>query len=818
MESVWKDFALSLRALRKNPGFALLAILALALGIGANTAIFSVVYSLMFRPLPGAANPGELVSVVLTEGKYPYAPSYAAFKDYASLTRVFTGAAGFMITNGQFRIGNEIPERIMPTVVTGHFFDVLGVKMYRGRSFNDVEASQMGAGNVVVLSYRFWQRRFHGSQAVVGSVVRINGNAFTIIGIASKEFRGTDSLIDQAMYIPVTGVDFIYPNFSKNLEKRGAGEFSFIGRLRPGVDLKSAQAAASLLAAQLAKEYPDVHGGQRALVYPEPRTRMEPEAPGYLPAIAFIFMTLVALVLLAACSNVAGLLYARASSRQKELAIRMSLGAGRRRILGQLLTESLMLSFFGGTAGILLAYWVTNLLAGIRIATDLPFDFNFVIDTTVIGYTLVLAVASGLVAGVMPGLRISKTDLASTLKEGGRTSQGGSIRQRLRDGLVVIQVAVSLVLLVCAGLFLQSSIHAVHQDLGIQPQGRLVMAMDTEMLNYDEPRTRTFYRRLIALVRDLPGVQSAALGKYLPIGFRNGREKVFIEGRAKEKNRSDYTVFNVVSPGYFETIGMPVLQGRGFNEGDTPDTKRVAIINEVMAETFWPDRNPLGKRFRFDTEENSPVEVVGIVKTAKYALPAERPTPAFYLPFEQHYSSDTVLHVHTRGNPEQMIAAVRAEVQALDPEMPVWDARTLEEHIRYGKMRLYDIGMWLIGGFGLIALTLSAVGLYGVMAFLVNRQKHDIGVRMALGASQRNVLKTIVMSGMKKTVLGLLLGAPLALLAAASIDYLLVGISPRDPSTLAAASVFLVGVALAASMGPAWRAAKVDPMVVLRSE
>lgn len=818
MESIWKDFRLSLRTIKKNPGFALLAILALALGIGANTAIFSVVYSLMFRPLPGATNAKELVSIVLTEGDYPYAPSYPVYQDYASLTDVFAGATGWKITNGQLRIGNEIPERIMPTLVAGNFFDVLGVKMFRGRGFNDTEARQKGAGNVLVLGYKFWQQHFHGNPDVVGSIVRINGNAFTIIGIASSEFRGTDSLMEQPMYVPITGADYIYPDFSQMLEKRGSGEFNFIGRLQHNVDLETAQTAVNVVAARLAKEYPDVHEGQRALVYPEPRTRMEPAAAIFMPPIAIIFMTLVGLVLLAACSNVAGLLYARASSRQKELAIRMSLGAGRLRILRQLLTESLVLSLLGAAAGVFLARWVTALISGIHVATDLPLDFQLVIDNTVIAYSLLLAVASGILAGVVPGFRISRTNLVSNLKEGGQRSAGGSIRQRFRDGLVVAQVAVSLVLLICAGLFFQSTIHAAHQDIGIQIKGRLVMAMDTELLNYDEARSRTFYRRLLERVHNLPGVQNVALGRYLPIGFYNGRYKVLIEGQPQQKNSEKYAVFNVVSPGYFETIGMPVPQGRRFNEGDTQDSKRVAIINQAMAEKYWPHQNPLGMRFRYDNEENDALEVVGIVKTAKYMMPAEKPMPAFYLPFEQYYRSDTVLHIQTQGDPQQMIAAVRTEVQSLDPDMPVWGARTLEEHIRYGKMRVYDIGSWLVGGFGFIALMLSAIGLYGVMAFLVTLQKHEIGVRMALGASQRKVLRSVLVSGLKKTLLGLLLGAPLALLAGRSIQYLLIGVSPGDPLTIAASSVFLVAVTLVSAAGPAWRAAKVDPIIVLRSE
>ncbi len=572
------------------------------------------------------------------------------------------------------------------------------------------------------------------------------------------------------------------------------------------------------MAERLAKEYPDIHKGQRALVYPEPRTRLEPSAVHFFPPVAAIFMTLVTLVLLAACANVASLFYARASGRQKEIAIRLALGASRGQILQQLLAESLLLSLIGAAAGILMAQWLTHLLSSIRFATDLPLNFDFAIDKTVIAYALVLALISGVLSAVMPGLRISKPDLAPTLKEGGKTSSAGSARQRLRDALVVLQVAVSLVLLVCAGLFLRSTINSAHQDLGIQTKGRLVMAMDTEMVHYDEQRTRTFYRQLLDRVRALPGVESVSLGRYLPIGFRSGSQEIFIEGRMKEKDRTEYAFFNIVTPDYFKTVAMPILQGRPFLLNDIPGGKPVAIINQTMAEKYWPGQNALGKRFRFDKESDAPVEVIGIVKTAKYQLPAESPSPAFYLPFDQSYRSDMVLHAHTMRDPQQMVASVRAEVLALDPEMPIWDVRTLDDHIRYGKMRLYDIGTGLIGGFGIIALVLAAVGLYGVMAYLVNQRTHEIGVRMALGATRGDVLKSVVFNGMKKTLLGLAVGVPLAILATRSVQYLLVGVSLKDPLVLSIAAIFLSGITLIAALVPAWRATRVDPMIALRSE
>jgi predicted permease len=571
-------------------------------------------------------------------------------------------------------------------------------------------------------------------------------------------------------------------------------------------------------AARLEKEYSEFHKGQRAILYPEPRTRLEPAAVAFMPPIALVFMILVGLVLLAACANVASLLYARASGRQKELAIRLALGSSRVRILRQLLAESVLLALFGSVAGILLAFWLTNLLSNLRFATDMPLDWNFTLDSTVLGYAVLISVLSGVLAGLMPGLRASNTNLVDSLKEGGRTSAMGSTRHRLRDVFVVAQVTASLVLLVCAGLFLRSTFNAAKQDLGIETEGRVVMAMDTELLRYDEARSRTFYRQLLERVRALPGVESAALGRFLPIGFRNGNFEVFIEGQEQDKSRVKYAFFNVVSPEYFKTIGMPLLQGRVFAENDAPGSKLVAIVNEVMAEKHWPGQNPIGKRFRFNKPDGEPVEIIGVVKTAKYVLPAEKPTPAFYLPFNQYYRSDTVLHVHTSRVPSEMVAAIRAEALALDPELPVWDVRTLGEHIRYGKMRLYDIGAGLIAGFGFIALSLAAVGLYGVMALLVTQRTHEIGVRMALGATQRTVLKMIVLNGLKKTLPGFLIGVPFAIFVTRAFRNLLVGVSAADPLTLSTSLLFLAAVSLVASLVPAWRASRVDPLVALHNE
>jgi len=822
METLWQDIRYSIRTLARSPGFTTLAVLALALGIGANTAIFSVVYSLILRPLPGAERPGELVSVNLTDSgqDFPYNLSYASFKDYRELKSVFVDACGSMELVANLSAPGGAPERVMPMAVTGNYFDVLGVHAAHGRTFTPDEAERMGAGNVLVLAHEYWQRRFNANPSAVGSVVKLNGQPFTVVGVLPPEFRGTTGFFSPIGYLPVSGIDFIYPEYSKGIEKRRKwGGFRFIARLQPGVGLQEAQAAVTTQAARLEQEFPETQKGQRALVTPEPRARTEAAALQYMPPIVTVFMTLVGLVLLVACANVANLLLARATSRQKEMAIRAALGAGRLRILRQTLVESTLLALLGGGLGLLFAHWPVQMLSTVRPATDLPIRFDFVIDYRMFAFTLGLAVIAGVFSGLVPGLRIARTNLAAALKEGGRTSSQHGSRHRFRDLLVASQVAVSLVLLVCAGLFFRSTQNAARQDMGFDMKDRLIVAMDTEMRLYDEARSRVFYRQLLDRVRAMPGVNAATTSVYLPIGFGSGMREILVEGTVPDAEKALPLAFhNIVQTDYFRTMGMPILKGRAFDDNDTEASKPVAIINSVMAEKMWPGLDPVGRRFSINGTEGPFREVVGVTRVVKFVLPAERPAPGFYVPFRQNYRSDQVLIVHTQGDPMQLAPVVRAEVQALDPEMPVWDVRSMEEHILRGKMILFHIATAIMAAFGGIGLVLAAVGLYGVMAFLVGQRTHEIGVRMALGATNGRVLGMVVRQGLIKAAFGIVLGLLGAFALARLLTNYLVGVTPTDPLTFAVVTLFLAAVATGASLAPAIRATRVDPMIALRSE
>ncbi len=816
------DIKYAMRTLGKAPGFTLVAVLALALGLGANTAIFSMVYALIWKPLPGATDAGALVSVTVVDGDigYPQPLSYPAYRDYRGLREVFTDAAAFTSEFTQLSADQGHPERALPLVVSGNYFDALGVKTALGRTFSPDEGERMGAGNVIVLDHLYWQRRFNGDAGIVGKTVRLNSQPFTIIGVTAPAFRGTTAFFQPPFYLPVTGAQFMdsrYKEFVENRE-RGGG-WSVVARLRPGVSLAQARAAAETQAARLAQEYPQAHKGQRALVYPEPRARMETSAIAYMPPIALVFMTLAGLVLLVACANVANLLLARASGRDKEIAIRAALGAGRGRIVRQLLAESLLLSLAGAGAGLLLAQWATNAIGSIRFATDLPMSFDFAPNWTVFGYALGLAMVTGLIAGLAPGWRAGRTNLVATLKEGGRTAsaRGGS-RHPFRDGLVISQVAVSMVLLVCAGLFFRTTQNAAKQDLGFQIPGRMVAAMDTSLRQYDDARSQIFYKQLLDRVRAMPGVLSASTGRYLPIGFGNGMLQFYVEGRSQDRETAPSAFFNVVSTDYFQTMGMPILNGRDFTERDDEKAPLVAIINDAMAAKFWPGENPVGRRFAVEDAADKPIEIIGVTRAVYFVLPAGKPNPGFYLPEPQRVRTDRILHVLAQGDPAKLIPAVRAEILALDPEMPLWDVRTMEQHIFEGKMFLFNVGTGMIGAFGLIGISLAAVGLYGVMAYLVGQRTHEIGVRMALGASGGQVLGMVLRQSLLKTGIGVALGVLAAFGVTRLFTFLLVGVTPTDPLTYGLVVLFLALVATGATLAPAWRASRVDPLIALRCE
>jgi predicted permease len=820
MSGLWGDFKLAARMLARRPGFTAVAVITLALGIGANTAIFSVVNGVMFRPLP-VPDADRLVALTETEqgSPFPHGLSHPNFLDYKALNEVFADATVFTPTFLRMSVEGRAATRMIPEVVGPNFFEMLGVQAARGRTFRARDVEGAGAGNVLVLSHSAWQRLFAGDPSIIGKTVRLNDQLVTILGVTPEEFHGTVGNLEVDGFVPLRGMELLDPTYKDYLEDRSADGFRVIAKLQPGVSLAEARAAVAVQSTRLASEYPEANRQQTVLVHPEPMARLEPAAVGFLPPLAMVFMGLVSLVLVIACANVANLMVARGMAREKEMAIRLSLGAGRRHVMRQLMVESLLLALAGGAAALLIAQWAVSALSSVTLATDLPIRMDFSVDRHVLLFALGAALVTGLVTGLLPGLRAGRAELVGSLKEGGRGSGVASGRHTLRNGLVVAQVCVSVALLVCAGLFVRTARNATDIDLGFELDHRAMLTFDMGLAGYDEERGRAFHEDLLERVRSLPVVVSAATGQYVPVGYMNEGAILHIEGKVDSPDEPPkQSLFNVVTPDFFRTMGTPVLEGREFTVDDQADARPVAIVNQALADAYWPGEESLGQHIRVNGPEEPLLEVVGVVKTARYALPAESPIPMIYRPYAQSYRSSQVLFVQTAGDPLAALPAIRTQIQALDPGMPLFDVRTLESHIRDGKGKMFGLAATLVGLFGLIGAILASIGLYGVTAYAVSQRRHEIGVRMALGARPEQILSMVLRQGVVLTSIGVGLGLLIAAFATRSFANLLVGVSPTDPLTFGGVALVLIGVALVASAVPARQAAGVDPMVALHYE
>jgi predicted permease len=819
METLWHDLKFGVRALLKNPAFTAVAVITLALGIGVNSTVFSIVNAYLFRPLP-VKDPEQLVALATRDRSFevPYEMSFPNFQDLRDRAGVFSDAIAFsntvfnMTTDGQ-------SERTWALMVTGNYFSMLGVDAAAGRTFTTEEGSVPGAQPVVVLSYAYWQQRFGSNESVIGRTLKLNGIPFTVIGVAPQSFTGTESVLRLDIYVPLGLQDRLYPKSAGWFAKRSQTELHVLARLKPGVTVDQARAAVGVLAGQLEQEYPETNKATTFAVELETHSRPVISIAQNIPRIAGVFMALVALVLLIACANVANLMLARAMARQKEIAIRLALGASRARIIRLFLTESIVLALAGGVIGWLLSYWAIDWLANIRVATDAPIRFGIEPDWRVQVFSLGIAVLTGLIAGVFPAFQTSRPDLNESLKEGGRSS-AASGRHRIRTLLVIGQVAVSLLVLICAGLFIQSAKNAEKMDIGFRTENLSMASMDPEAQGYDEARGRQFYKQLTDRVEALPGVIGACVASNTPLGFNNSIDDVYFEGRAAGREEEDrITIFsNIVGHGYFQTMGIPVLRGREFTERDDKSSPRVAIVNETMARRYWPDQDALGKRFALE-REGPYLEIVGVVRDGKYVFLGEDPRTFFYIPFGQNYRGDMTLLLHNSGDDATALAGVRQVVRELDPELPLYDVKTMKTHLRDGLALLFvRLGARLATAFGVLGLVLAVVGVYGVVSYAVSQRIHEIGIRMALGASGIDVLKLVVGQGLMLTIAGVGIGLGASLMVTRVMTSLLYGVSATDPLTFGVIALVLAGVAVAASFIPARRALKVDPMVALRYE
>ncbi len=819
MYALLQDIRVGIRNLITKPGFTVVATVTLALGIGANTAIFSVVNGLMFRELPVPAA-SQLVSITARSSTSPFAHSisFPDFQEYRSISDVIEDGTAFIPGFAQLT-AQGIPERVMVTYTTANYFSVLRLDPEMG-AFYRGGASELEGENQVVLSHSYWASRFAKHPDVVGQKITLNGLPVTIAGVTPTEFQGTVGFVTTNIYVPIRVWAQIEPGIKAELEDRGSFSWRVVARLREGFDLERAAQAVTVRAANLGQEYPETNSNLKVMVYPEPLTRLEPSAADYLPMVARIFMGMVSLVLLIACANVASLLLVRAAGRRKEVAVRSALGAARWRIIRQLLVESLLISSLGGICGLGIAHIVTNLLGSIRVATDTPLVFDFSPDYRVFFFAIVTTLATGIVAGLLPALKTIRTDLFEPLRDGGRGT-GAVSRQRLRSLLVTAQVAVSLVLLVCTGLFLRSMNNVGNLDPGFAFHNRAMLAVDTGLRNYDTAKAATFFKDLLREVRSLPGVKSATTARSVPLGFNSFGYNVYVEGEGEGQTKEERLrpiLSDIVETDYFATLGFRLLDGRLFEESDNPDSRQVAVVNTQMSETLWPNQSPLGKRFSLDKPGGPYVEVVGIVNTAFYSFPGEPVQPFFYLHYAQRPRLDQYLFVHAEGDPESILPALRRQIANLDPNMPIYDVRSLRTHVQEGKAAiLFRLPAILVGMFALIGAVMASSGLYGLISYSINQRTHEIGVRLALGASSGNIIRLVSGQGMLLAGIGVVGGLATAAALTRMFSNILIGVSALDPLTYGSVALLLLGVAAISCFLPArLRAGRVDPVDALR--
>src|SRR5215208_5948823 len=830
LEELLQDFRIGVRVLRKNPGFTLVVAATLALGIGANTAIFGLVDALLLRPLPIVKAPGQLVLLVRGDGRGP-ALSYPDFRVLRERNEVLSDLA--LYTQAPISFGNNVrSEVVLGAMVSGNYFDVLGIEPSFGRAFVPEEDRTPGAHPVVVLSHSFWQSRFNSDLSLIGQTIVLNSRQFTVVGIAPAGFDGESPPMKVTLWIPVMMITTMRPREAGHdpLSNRQDENFGALGRLKQGVSVTQAQAALETINRQLEQSIPPPPeqriNDDRSLRLISPQGIMIGPIREMAVTSSRLAGATVLTVLLIACANVANLLMLRALRRRKEVAIRLALGATRGRLIRQLLTESVLLALVGATAGLFLAYWINQLLMAFKPPFPPPFTFalDLSFDIRTFAFTFLLAIATGVIFGLVPALQASRPDVLPALKD---ESNAESPRVRwlnLRNALVVTQVALSLALLISTGLFLRTLRYAQQIDLGFKPDQVLQVSFNLRLQGYNEAKGREFYRQIVERLESLPGVQTASVTNLLPLGFIWLSTPVVPEDREVPPNERVFAGNVSVGSQYFETIGTPLLRGRGFTVQDTIKSPQVAIVSEKLARRLWPEiKEPgeaLGKRLRVGRSNLVSCEVVGVAKDSRnniFNRIDREPEPTIYRPFAQNYSALASLIVRTDGDPRGLFSAVRREVAALDENLPPQNLQPLSETVSLASWSART-GAAVLGVFGLLGLVLAAIGIYGVMSYSVSRRTREIGLRMALGAETRDVIKLILKQGMGLTLIGTIIGLMLAAAVTRLLTSLLYGVTATDPATFAGVVVFVIGVAVLACYLPARWATKVDPMMALRRE
>ncbi|MGA3323135.1 MAG: ABC transporter permease [Terriglobia bacterium] len=820
MGTLLQDLKYGLRMLAKHPGVAAMAVITLALGVGANTAIFSLVNGCLIRPMP-VPDPERLAVLAVSQQGAPLGAlglSYPQFSEFRKQSGAFCEVIGQRLALVTLSADGRT-DQVPMSGVTSNYFSVLQVKPALGRLVLPSDGEGGGAPGVVVLGYSYWQHRFGGDAGVVGRQVRVEGRPATIIGVVPKEF-GSTSILEMDAYV---SLDTLYPQGSGNKSRfwtdRNVRLILAMGRLAKGLSLREVQKSLDVISARLAKQYPATDQGVSVRAIPERLSRPIPYANNSFIMIAALFLVLGVLVLLVACTNIANLLMARASSQQREMAVRTAVGAGRGRLVRQMLTETLLVALLGGLAGVVLAGWAGRIIGTIQLH-NFPLRLDYAFDWRVFAFAFLVVLFTAMSVGLGPALHTTRLEVNTLLHEGGPNSTSSLSRRRVRGDLMAAQVAGSVTLLIVAGLLVRSLRAAANTSLGFDADYVLNVTLDPSVNSYNESQTQQFYRQLEVKIRALPGVQYASQTSFVPMGDIPNKRSVYVEGRPVPPGEHPPRILcNSIGTDYFPVMRIPLVRGRDFTEYDDAFAPRVAIINQTMARSYWPKEDPIGKRFRVESEDGPFVEIVGVSADGKYQFVVEDAQASFYVPLAQNYISRRSLQIRSEASPQLLAGAVQHEIRTLDPDMPILDSRTMKEALEgdagFFALRL---GAAVAAVLGTMGMVLAVVGVYGVVSYTTTERTQEIGIRTALGARRSDILRLVLVQAVRLVLAGVLVGLAGAWALTRTMVHLLVGISPSDPVTYLGVTALLLGVALLACGIPALRATRVDPMVALRYE
>lgn len=812
MNTLVQDTRFALRQLSKTPGFTITAVLTLALGIGATTTIASWISSTLLNPIPGVNGTGNMVTLQRGERtEHPSPPlSYPDYVDLRDNAKSLSGLIAYHDDDLNIT-GIGKPERIYGATTSLNYFDVLGVRPILGRMFQATQQNERSGAAEAVLSYNLWRTHFAADPEIVGKTIQINLHSYTIVGVAPEGFQGCKSGLRTDIWIPLGMSGQVWG--WDPLDDRGGSWLNVLGVLKPGVSRHQAENELNLLMRHIVEQYPTLHRGQNQISL-DPLWRSPFGANVYLAGTLPILLALAAVLLLLACANVANLLLVRAVSRRREFAIRLSMGASRWRLVRQLMVENLLVALAGGGLALLATVWTARTLSAFLPITSLPLSIHGTVDRTVLLATIFISILTAVVSGAVPALRASAISPMSVLKDEALNTSGGLQKSRLAAGLVIAQVAMSLVLLTCAGLFFRSLDKAQRTDPGFDPNHVLLAWYDLSPLNYSSAKGIEFDRQLLARLKTLPGVQSVTLADFSPLSFTIHSDAMLPAGYVPQPHESMEVDRGLVGPDYLETMKTPLRAGRDFTDADIAGTEPVTIVNQAFVDRYWPGQDAIGKRIQWSGQW---LKVVGVAANGKYRRLVDEPEPLFLVPMSQCYRFGAILHIRTAGDPMALTSAVERTVAELNPDVPLFNVTTLKANMQMGSI-FERIAVVLAGSFGLLALILASVGIYGVVAYTTKQRTHEIGIRMALGAGKGDVFRQVLKQGIGMALAGLTVGLAASLVVTRFLRSMFVGVGPNDVLTLATAAILLCAVALAACYFPARRAASVEPMQALRTE